>query len=235
MTEPNAAACAEQVTADLADLCENRAATYQLLSRLFASEIDAELLATLKAMRLPANTGNELVDEGYRRIARYLAGFWDTSFTESSVDFSRTFVGYGMDGHAAAYPLESVYTSDKRLTMQDSRDDVMRFYRAWNLERSESMTENEDHIAIELEFMGIIALRSAQSLREGDEQSAADALAAQREFLVSHILKWARSFTADMRVFAKTDLYQGLSRLTEGFLNEEELFLSTIVSTSEGE
>lgn len=217
----------------LAALCRERAATYRLLGRFFSAELDADFLATLRAMRLPANTGNAAVDKGYRLIARYLAGFWDDSFTESSVDFTRTFTGYGNDGHNAAYPTESVYTSEKHLTMQDSRDDVMTFYRTWGLKRSDAMKESEDHITVEVEFMAALAERTAAALAAGDEDEAAALLGAQRQFLDDHLLRWARVFAQGIRVFSETDLYQGVGHLTEGFLDEDRHFLDEVLSEDE--
>lgn len=52
----------------IADVLRGRMATYQFLSRLFRVEVDQELYDTLMSMRFPANTGNALVDEGYRMI-----------------------------------------------------------------------------------------------------------------------------------------------------------------------
>lgn len=230
MTNPCAPAAVENTLTGLATLCRERAATYRLLGRFFITELDADFLAQLKSMRLPAATGNELVDEGYRRIARYLGAFWDYSFTEPAVDFTRTFVGHGNEGHSAAYPTESVYTSEKHLTMQDSRDEVMAFYRIWGLERAEGYTENEDHITVELEFMAALAERTAGHLEAGDDEGAAALLAAQRTFLAEHLLRWANVFARGIRVFSKTDLYQGTGYLLEGFLEEDRQFLHDVVS-----
>ncbi len=223
----------ENTFATLADLCCKRAATYKLLGRFFYSELDADFLNTLKSMRLPANSGNEALDDGYRLIARYLAGFWDFSFTESSVDFTRTFVGHGNEGHSAAYPIESVYTSEKHLTMQDSRDDVMRFYREWGLEKSPLMPENEDHITVEFEFLAALAERTAQALQSENEGEAVLLMNAQRDFLDEHVLTWNKSFVQGIRIFSKTDLYQGVGRITEGFLQEDRQFLENVISEEE--
>lgn len=235
MTLSCAPAAAEEALATVATLCRERAATYRLLGRFFITELDADFLAQLKSMRLPAATGNELVDEGYRRIARYLGSFWDYSFTEPAVDFTRTFVGHGNEGHSAAYPTESVYTSEKHLTMQDSRDEVMAFYRTWGLERAETLTENEDHITVELEFMAALAERTAEQLEAGDDEAAAALLAAQKTFLAEHLLRWANVFARGIRVFSKTDLYQGAGHLLEGFLKEDRRFLDDIVSSEDEE
>ena len=117
---------AEEATMDeLIKLIEQRAATYGLLSRLFRVEIDQELLDQLHGMRFPAATGNSDVDEGYLRLAKYLSNTWENSLTDLAVDYTRVFIGHGVDAFSAAYPFESVYTSEKRLLMQDARDEVL--------------------------------------------------------------------------------------------------------------
>ena len=108
MTE-NANTTAEQASMDdLIKLIEQRAATYGLLSRLFRVEIDQELLDDLHGMRFPASTGNADVDEGYLRLAKYLSNTWENSLTDLAVDYTRVFIGHGVDAYSAAYPFESV-------------------------------------------------------------------------------------------------------------------------------
>ena len=122
----------------IADVLRGRMATYQFLSRLFRVEVDQELYDTLVSMRFPTNTGNALVDEGYRMICGYLSQADGTVLTELAVDYVRAFIGLGNDGFSAAYPYESVYTSPKRLMMQDARDEVLVLYRAFGLDKQES-------------------------------------------------------------------------------------------------
>uniref|UniRef100_UPI003AB7989A TorD/DmsD family molecular chaperone n=1 Tax=Adlercreutzia sp. TaxID=1872387 RepID=UPI003AB7989A len=119
------AAAAEETTdlAALAELTAQRSAVYRLLARLYRVEVDEEFLAELKAMRFPAATGNTVVDTGYRTIATYLSGADAHAITDLAVDYVRAFIGHGIDAYSAAYPFESVYTSPKRLMMQEARDE----------------------------------------------------------------------------------------------------------------
>ena len=174
MTE-NANAAAEQASMDdLIKLIEQRAATYGLLSRLFRVEIDQELLDELHGMRFPASTGNADVDEGYLRLAKYLSNTWENSLTDLAVDYTRVFIGHGVDAYSAAYPFESVYTSEKRLLMQDARDEVLAIYRSAGLDKKNSWKEGEDHVALELEFEQVLANRrgAAQGRRRRGRRAA---------------------------------------------------------------
>lgn len=223
----------EATLGDLIQLNEQRAATYGLLSRLFRVEIDEPLLNELHGMRFPANTGNKDVDEGYRLLATYLSNTWDNSLTDLAVDYVRVFIGHGVDAFSAAYPFESVYTSEKRLLMQDARDEVLAIYRAAGLDKQDSWKEGEDHVALELEFEQILATRTVEALRRGDEDEAAALLTTQKNFLDDHLAAWVPMMTADMKRFAKTDLYRGLAFLTDGFLATDQAFLEDILTSEE--
>lgn len=148
-TAPEAIADYEEI----ARAMESRAATYGLLARLYRREVDAPLLDELKTVHFPLNTGNSQVDSGYRLMVGYLSKTWENTLTELAADYLRTFLGHGIDGHSAAYPYESVYTSERRLLMQDARTEILALFRANGLEKDPSFKDAEDHIALELEFM----------------------------------------------------------------------------------
>ena len=133
----------------------------------------------------------------------------------------RTFFGHGYSGHAAAYPFESVYSSEKRLLMQSARDEVLALYRAAGLSKQESWKEGEDHIALELEYLQILSDRTAEALCKGDTDTATSWVRAQYNFLDVHLDSWAPLLTAEVKKFAKTDFYRGLAFLTEGFLETD--------------
>ena len=213
---------------DLARAHDQRAWMYGLLSRLYRVEVDPVFLKQLRAMKFPAATGNDAMDKGYRQLAGYLAHADAGTLTELAVDYVRAFIGHGIDGHAAAYPFESVYRSEKRLLMQGARDEVLALYRSEGVDKAADWKDGEDHVALELEFMKTLAERAAKALREGDDAEAARLLAVQRAFLDDHLRKLLPMFTRDMGIFAKTDLYLGLANLTKGFLQVEEEFMAEV-------
>ncbi len=227
-----AQAC-ETTPDELIAVNEQRSSTYGLLSRLYRSEVDPELLDELHGLRWRVSTGNEKVDEGHRLIATYLSGLWENSVTDLAADYLRTFFGHGYNGHAAAYPFESVYSSEKRLLMQDVRDEVLALYRAAGLAKSESWKEGEDHIALELEYMQILVQRTADALRENRQDDAYRLVKRQRHFMEDHLSAWAPLLCDQMRVFAKTDFYRGLSYMTEGFLETDAALIDNLLEGEE--
>lgn len=217
---------------ELFELLAKRSSTYALLSRLYLKEVDEQLLGELRATYFPADTGNEKIDEGYIRLVSYLNNASDNTLTELAVDYTRTFMGQGMDAYSAAYPFESVYTSEKRLVMQKARDEVRALYFSEGLKKQESWREGEDHIALELDFINVLGMRAREALETGNDEMALNNFVAQNMFLENHVLNWVFKLTRDIRRFAKTDFYFGLSLVTEGYLKEDQEFLQTLLQES---
>ena len=209
-----------------------RAATDGLLARLYRVEVDQPLLDELHSMRFPAKTGNENVDEGYRLLATYLSNTWDNSITDLAIDYVRVFIGHGVDAFSAAYPFESVYTSEGRLLMQEAGAEVLATRRENELKRG-NWNEAEDHIALELEFMQRMALRAAEALSDNAEDEAIAYLRTSYDFLENHLMNWVPMLVADMRMHARTLFYQGLGQLTLGTLQEDEAVLRELLDSVE--
>ena len=145
-----------------------------------------------------------------------------------SLAAKHTIIGHGIDAYSAAYPFESVYTSPKRLMMQEARDEVLAVYRSEGLDKLPTWKEAEDHIALELEFMAALGDRIVAAAEADDEAEVERLLATQRNFLADHLSSWVPLMTADLRRFAQCGLYQGLASLTDGFLQVEEEFFDEI-------
>lgn len=217
---------------DLVALMDMRARTYGLLARLFREEVDKEALEELQAMRFPTATGNATVDEGYHLLYDHLKSAWEDSVTELAIDFVRTFIGHGVNAYSAAYPYESVYTSERRLMMQEARAEVLQTMRENNLKRG-TWNEGEDHVALEFEFMQRMSMRAAEALAAGDEDAAVEQLRTQRTFLRDHLLNWLPLLTSDMRLFSRTMFYQGLAQLAMGFAEEDAALLAELLDSVE--
>ena len=206
---------------ELVDFMTRRARTYGLLARIFRVEVDVKFLEELRHLKFPTSTGNEHVDYGYRTMYNYLKGTWEDTLLDLARDYARTFIGHGNNGRSAAYPFESVHTSEKRLLMQDARDEVLAIYRANLLKKGEEWNDCEDHIALELEFMQVMSERTAKALKEGKEDEAVEMLKTQRAFVGQHLANWVPMFVSDIKYFSQTDLYIGAGELLLGFVQTE--------------
>lgn len=217
---------------NLVELMNARARSYGMLARLFREEVDLPTLRELQQMRFPQATGNAAADEGYHQLYNYLKRAWDDSVTELAIDYVSTFIGHGVNGYSAAYPYESVYTSERRLLMQEARAEVLATLRENELVRG-NWNEAEDHIALELEFMQRMALRAAEALGDAAEEEAIAYLRTSYDFLENHLLNWVPMLVADMRMHARTLFYQGLAQLTLGSLQEDEAVLRELLDSVE--
>lgn len=215
--------------AQLVELMRSRAQTYGLLARLYRVEVDQTLLDEMRAMRFPTSTGNAHVDEGYSLMYRYLKHTWEETLLDLARDYVRVFVGHGVNGHSAAYPYESVHTSEKRLLMQEARAEVLAVYRQNVLKKEATWRDCEDHIAVELEFMQIMCIRTADALEVDDDAAAIELLTTQYAFVQDHLLNWVPMLVADMLHYSETELYRGLAELTLGFAQTEEEILRDLL------
>lgn len=206
-----------------------QAQTYGLISRLYRVEVNQELLDAMREMSFPEHTGNERADKGYGMILGYIESSGPNVLTDLAVDYVNAFLGHRNDSFCAAYPYESVYTSEKRLLMREARDEVLAIYRSEGFEKDESWKEGEDHIALELEFLQRLQIRMADALEAGNDEEATRLAHVQANFLDEHVLSWAGMLTVDMRRFAKTDFYRGLAWLTDGFLDIQRTLLADML------
>lgn len=219
---------------DLHALMKARANTYGMLARLFRVEADKETLRELQGMRFPTATGSSGIDEGYRLLYDYLKTAWDDSVTELAIDYVRTFIGHGVNGYSAAYPFESVYTSERRLLMQEARAEVLATLRENGLMRG-SWNEGEDHIALELEFMQRMSLRTADALAARDEDAAVETLRIQHDFMREHLMNWLPMLVMDMLKFSRTAFYHGLGKLAWGYVEYDEEVVAELLGSVEDE
>ena len=222
-----------EARAFFAALQENRSATYRFLSRLFRREVDAELLQQLKQIDYPAETGTPEMDEGHYRIAKFLSNEWPDVLTLLAKDYVLCFIGYGMESHSAAYPYESVYLSEKHLMMQSARDEVLAVYRSQGIDKQADWKEGEDHVALEFEFMAILADRAAEALKAAEDVRYDELMAVSAGFMENHILQWVPAMLDELDHRAKTGFYLGLAGVAKGFLKADSAFLKDAVSDGE--
>ncbi len=220
----------EATDQELLLLLEQRSNSLAFLSRLYLKEVDEGLLYELHDMVYPAETEDEALDTGYRLFATYLSNLWAESLTELAIDYARSFLGNSVDAFGAAYPYESVYTSEKRLMMQAARDEVLAIYRSCGFTKRDDWTEGEDHLALELEFMRALNDRAIEALKHGNEKELVHLLATQRNFMEAHIVSWVPMMTADLKRYAQTKFYQGVAFITEGFLRTDFALLNDLLS-----
>ena len=194
---------------------QGRLDLYRLLSRLYRAEVDEALLDSLTALALPE--GNRDIEQGAADLRGYLSSCGPNAVEELAVDYAAVFLAAGSAEGAAAPPCESVYTSPKRIFMQEAWEQVSRLYAEKGLGKNEALPDlMEDHVALELAFM-------AWLIENGTVQE-------QKVFLEGHLLGWLPAFAADVEQYGRTPFYKAVTKITLGFLKLEQNLLAALDS-----
>jgi TorA maturation chaperone TorD len=222
---------------------EGRRYVYDLLSRLYAREVDEGLLGGLidaaedgsLAARFEALAElDERVGKGIDMILDYLrtAAKRDRKevILELAADYASLFLGIkGTPPH----PSESAYMSAGHLIYQEQRDDVLGIYRDMGVDKVKEFTEPEDHVAVELSFMSYLIGRTVEEVEKGNLGEARRLMGIQGRFLDEHLLKWLHELAKDVEENADVDFYRGLAYLTDGFISLDGLSLKELASMLE--
>ena len=169
---------------------------------------------------------DEPIARGFRILSGSLepfkGGVSDRDLEQLQGDHFQLFVGSGMP---TAPPWESFYRTEERLMVSKHTLEVRACYEYFGLVSERKDQEPEDHIGLELEFMGWLCERYGHCLRKGDVREAALTLHAQRDFLDDHLLLWLARFCDEVARSAWTDFFRAVANLTEGFVTWDRRFL----------
>jgi TorA maturation chaperone TorD len=144
-------------------------------------------------------------------------GITPQAFDDLCADYTRLLLG---PGEVIAPPWESVYYSAERLLFQEKTLQVRTWYQRFGLEAENLHKEPDDHIGLELAFVAHLAQRAVTALDQQEQACFEYTLAAQREFLSEHLLKWAPRWCNQVQSQANTDFFRGIALLVRGVLAE---------------
>ena len=207
---------------DLLSAIDFRGEFYRLLSSFFLKEASLEVMERLSSSPLLPMKGKKGIGDLIPPKGKDLKSFKE----EIDVDFARTFLGLNSRG---AFPYESVYRSKLGLLMQDPFDETMEFYNGMGLKKNPDVKEPEDHIGIELTFMGALASQTGMALKNDKKKEALAHLEQQRKFLRQHLSSWVPSFCKDVREVASTEFYKSLASLLETWISSDSEELERLI------
>lgn len=187
---------------------------YRLAQMLFGSEPSIELLNQLfsevtdEALSLyeAGDTSGALrqAHEGIQKLGRTYTNN-PTRFLETAQrDYAHLLVG---PEDLKAPPWECVYRTKERVLFQEVTLKVREAYRAQNMLPSRYPHVSDDHVAIELDFMGKLAAKAQDAFDAGDCAECLRLLGAQRAFLVDHLMAWTPAYATDVADAAPNSLY----------------------------
>jgi TorA maturation chaperone TorD len=159
--------------------------------------------------------------DGQKKLTEWSAihrdGISEQGLKDVKVDYTRLFTGMRK---LPVVPWESVYFSDERLVFQESTLKVRSWYRRYGLESIDLYKEPDDHVGLEISFVGHLAKLALTALQQGDSEEVGQKLNAQREFLGQHLILWAPLWSSLMIEYARTSFYHGIALLTRGMMLE---------------
>ncbi len=119
-------------------------------------------------------------------------------------------------GHTVAHgcpPYETEYERDHLFAQAQQLGDIAGFYRAFGLVPSDAGGERLDHVACELEFLGVVALKEACALARSDAALAEICRTSTGAFLRDHIGRWMPALGALIVQRASGSGYAALATL----------------------
>lgn len=107
--------------------------------------------------------------------------------------------------------------------------DIAGFYRAFGFNVGGAVRERADHIATELEFLSVLALKEARAQEQALLEQVEICEDAQRKFLVAHVGVWVEALAEALRRTAADRPYATLAQWLVTFIYAEAARLKVVL------
>ncbi|CAH8195339.1 MULTISPECIES: molecular chaperone TorD [Vibrio] len=205
---------------------EKRAEIYWWLSSLFVKELTEQELEQYhtQAIRsfLTGLGDNQTLKPAIDKLVDALNRLMDREDAqlELAADFCDVFLKSNKD---SALPYASIYIGQSGLLNAEPAKAMTELMASHNIAVSTSLNEPADHIAIELDFLGNLIIRSNELEQE---QHLDQAFVEQYEFIQQHILSWVPQFSLRCQQIDQFGFYSALTELLVAFLQLDCKYLS---------
>jgi len=206
----------------LSQIIQKRQTIYAFLKRIYEKELPKEFLAELPGKMKPLLAITEVLPSAETRGAvKELVRFTDTIPSQDlddvevrlAADYARLFLSIN---EVPSHPSESVYRDGTM--MQYSRDEVLKVYWSFGVDKKKEFTEPEDHIAVELSFLAYLCKKAIEALKKKNTKEARKYLQGQKEFLEVHLMKWVPRLVKDIIDTGQTPFYKAIAILTREYI-----------------
>ncbi len=148
--------------------------------------------------------------------------------TRLGVDRTRLFRGLKR-GYGPPPPYECVYLGGP-IVMGEAAMQVKEMYSDSGYNTKLNGNEPPDYVGIELDFLRFLCEKEAEAWQADDQSKASNYRKKEYEFLCNHVVEWVPRFCKEALTHAKENFYQGIARLTEGFVLIETERLKSMVA-----
>lgn len=205
---------------------EKRAEIYWWLSSLFANELTEENIAQYHSAEIRAFlTGlgeNAALKPAIDRVVDALNRLMDREDAqlELAADFCDLFLKSDRD---SALPYASMYIGQSGLLNDTPAKEMEELMAKHGVAVEKELNEPADHLAIELDFLGNLIIRSNELEQE---RHLEDALKEQEAFIQQHLLSWVPKFSAKCQTLDDFGFYSAIASLTSAFLELDCSYLA---------
>lgn len=221
-------------TNDLAATAEKRASLYWWFATIFAAEMSAQQIAVYSRPEtgdyLDALAAEPDLQASVLKLQKAIAGLasMEDRQLELAADFAALFL---TDDRSSASPYASVYLSEDGLMFQQPHEQMSRLLEANGLAVDSGFREPADHIAIELDYFGNLAMKTVAA-KTGS--AAKKTLSDQHAFVEQHLLSWVPEFSRRcQRISTKTRFYQACAGLLTKYLELDHAWLASVLRTDD--
>ena len=116
-------------------------------------------------------------------------------------------------------PYETDYLTQEAIAQAQQLSDIAGFYRAFGTEIEAK--ERVDHLALELEFLHLLAFKEAKALEEDQPDHLEITRKAQAKFLQEHLGRWVGLFARQLRQHTNLAWYRVVGELLEALVARE--------------
>lgn len=204
---------------DLAASAEDRSRFFWWLAEWFLHPPSRDQLIGLDVPEEAADTADTL-DRAWLDLARSLPDPESANLDALGVEFTRLFSGI-QEGMGPPPPFESVWREDRLIG--ESTMAVIDSYARAGFADIAPEAGPQDHVAVELRFLALLALREAEAWRGGDSAGAEKRQTQQREFLERHLATWAPRWADLVIRQAQAPLFAALAGLLKAGLDQAAL------------
>jgi len=196
---------------------EQRSNIYNFLAAIYRQELNAEFLQQIKEPRftdLLSDMGIQFEEDLERKPEEEL-------LEDLAMEYTRLFLGPGK--HIS--PHESIHHQRDDGKWGQlwglSTADVKNFIQTAGFQHQPNFKGLPDHISVEFEFMGQVAWREAQALKEEDKDGVRYCRDIQKQFIRNHLIRWIPAFCKLIIEEAELSFYRAMAELTRNFIEYE--------------